>query len=313
MKLNKDDAQSFALAALKTFDLTNLDISKKEALKELNKSIVSELEELNSEATKKARLEHFKIDGAVLDDYSEKFLCLNENRKIIYGVRHMSGKKDVPFIHFRADFPISSKSEALEIYQRVKSEFTVFNPIYLSFWTRNEIDADFFGSTYMVSTSQKLKYLDSWPKEDDLFFEGISDDSYYDWYKRGYKEFHEDFPHLEKKVGINSLDSMRDSLEQDLLKFVTIGNEKIGLIAAEKNNFLGHEGIYFMEIYIDKKWRGKGLAKAIQRKFIQDFTEGHEFIWGTIDSLNLPSYKTAFSNSRKPIRFECFIKLEEEK
>jgi L-amino acid N-acyltransferase YncA len=312
MKLNKDDVQSLALAALNTFNLTDLVIGKETALDELRDDVITEFEDLNSEETKKARLEHFKIEGTSLEDYSERLLCLDEERKVLYGIRHMGGNRDVPFVQFAPNFPIGSKSEALEIYQSIKSEFGVFNPLYLSFWTRDEIDADFLGSTYMVSTSGKFKELGPWDEESGMAFEDISNDSYYDWYKRGYEEFHADFPDLEKKVTVNSADSMRDSLEQGLLKFVTINGERIGLIAAEKSELLGHDGIYFHEIYIERKWKGKGLAKAIQRKFVEKVTQGHEFIWGTIDSSNLPSYKTAFSNGRRPIRFECFIKLQGE-
>jgi len=309
MTLNKDDLQPFALAALNTFDLNDLVIGKEEALDKLGDDLISEFDDLNSEDTKKARLEHFKIDGSVLEDYSERVLCLDGDRKVIYGIRHMGGKRDTPFVYFAPNFPICSKSEALEIYQHVKTQFIVFNPLYLSFWTKDKVDADFLGSIYMVSTSRNFNELDVWEGESKLKFEDILDDSYYDWYKRGYEEFHADCPELEKKVGINSSSSMKDSLEQGLLKFVTIDGERIGLIAAEKSDFLGHDGIYFMEIYIERKWRGKRFARAIQRKFVVNFTNGHEYIWGTIDRSNLPSYRTAFSNGRRPVRLECFIKL----
>jgi hypothetical protein len=108
-----------------------------------------------------------------------------------------------------------------------------------------------------------------WDEERELEFEEVLDDSYYDWYKRGYSEFHVDFPELEKKVTVNSSDSMSDSFEQGLLKFAIINGEKVALIAAGKSDLLGHEAIYFREIYIERKWKGRGLAKAIQRKFVE--------------------------------------------
>ena len=61
---------------------------------------------------------------------------------------------------------------------------------------------------------------------------------------------------------------------------------------------------------MDKKWKGKRLAKAIQRKFVAELAYENDYIWGTIDSANLPSYKTAFANGRKAIRVECFANLE---
>jgi L-amino acid N-acyltransferase YncA len=102
---------------------------------------------------------------------------------------------------------------------------------------------------------------------------------------------------------------MSDSLEQGLLKTVELNGKRIGLIVGEKSDFLGRTGIYFHEIYISSDWKGMGLAKAIQRKYISLFANELELIWGTIDSANLPSYKTAYSNGRRAVRYECFVKL----
>ena len=115
---------------------------------------------------------------------------------------------------------------------------------------------------------------------------------------------------LKDKVTINSKKVMQDSIEDGLLKSVLLNGKRIGLIAAKISKFLGYNGMYFNEIFIDKNFKGKGLAKAIQRKFIQEFSRSNEFIWGTIDSQNLPSFKTALANGRKPIRFECFVPID---
>ncbi|EQC43827.1 hypothetical protein M900_1451 [Bacteriovorax sp. Seq25_V] len=301
--------QLFAKAVLDTFDLKEFSIDREKALIGLKDDISSEFEDLNSEETKKARNDHFKIEGAKPEDYFEKVLLLDSGRKVIYGIRHMGGNPDLPFVQLTPNYQIYSKAEALEVYEKVRHEFEVFKPKFLSFWSRDQIDADFFGSIYMVSTSKKMKLLDEWSLESDLTFTKITDDSYYDWYESGYKEFHESSPELSQKVTVNSVDSMRDSLEEGLLFYVEFQGERIGLIAGERSKLLGHDGIYFHEIFISKKWKGKGLAKAIQRKFIVSNTVEHELVWGTIDAHNLPSFKTAKSNGRRPMRYECFVDL----
>ena len=91
---------------------------------------------------------------------------------------------------------------------------------------------------------------------------------YYDWYEKGYEQFHEERPDLKPSVVKNSLEIMEISRSDDLLCFVEIEGKKIGLVAAEKRNFLGQKGIYFNDIFISKEWKGKGLAKKI-RKIIQ--------------------------------------------
>jgi hypothetical protein len=161
----------------------------------------------------------------------------------------------------------------------------------------------------MVSTSEQIKNIKNWHFENEICFLKIKDDSYYDWYKKGYNEFHYSNPLLKTKVTVNSIDSMRDVLNQGLLFYIELSGERIGLIAAERSKFLGRDGLYFHEIFLSKEYKGKGLAKAVQRKFISNFAVGNEFIWGTIDSSNLPSYKTANSNGRIAVRFECFIDL----
>jgi L-amino acid N-acyltransferase YncA len=310
MKLNEIELQSFVMAELNTYDLNGLGINSEIAKKEIKDELLEELEDLNSDDTKQARLDYFKVKDATKEDYSEKRLNIKDGKEVIYGIRNMGGNPDIPFIQLRPNFELSSKEESLEIYEMIKEEFKVFEPLYLSFQTVSKINADFYGSVHMVTKTHELINKEAWTLKESISFEDITDDSYYEWYKKGYEEFHSDFPELKTKVTVNSASSMEDSLEQGLLKFVNLDGERIGLIAGEKSNFLGHTGVYFHEIYISKKWKGKGLAKAIQRKFIQDFCNELEFVWGTIDSTNLPSYKTAYSNGRRPIRHECFINLK---
>jgi len=309
MTLHQNDVQLFTKAALDTFDLKEFSIDIKKALVDLKDDIVSEFEDLNSEDTKKARCDHFKILGADPEDYAEKILLLDSGKIVIYGIRHMGAKPEYPFIQLNPNYQIQSKADAMDLYEKIKYEFEVFMPKHICFWSRDEIDADFFGSIYMVSTSRQMKELNEWPIEDELHFIKITDDSYYDFYLSGYKEFHKCSPELSMKVTVNSLSTMKESLDDGLLYYIEMNGNRVGLIAGVRRKFLGEEGIYFNEIFISKHWKGRGLAKAIQRKFITLNTAGHEFVWGTIDSHNLPSFKTAKSNGRKPIRYECFINL----
>ena len=103
---------------------------------------------------------------------------------------------------------------------------------------------------------------------------------------------------------------MEESRELGLLYYGVINNENVGLIAADKTNFLSHSGVYFNEIMLTTDWKGKGLAKVLQQKFIKEHVCQLDFVWGTIDWNNKPSLKTALSNNREAIRFESFIDIE---
>ncbi|WP_372365062.1 hypothetical protein [Candidatus Uabimicrobium sp. HlEnr_7] len=306
--INNNDLLLFAKASLNTFTFSHLNICKEKAIFFLKDEISANINELNLPKVKDKRHEYFKIDGSCSNDYTEKILSLGTGKKVIYGIRHFGGNRDFPFVHFQPNFSLSSKEEVVYVYQKVKAEFEMFCPLYVNFWSNIQLEGTSLGCVYMVSTSKNMQELPPWNKEKQISFEDICDHSYYDWYKKGYDAFHCDFPKLKDRVTVNDLDTMRTSLDQGLLKFVIYKGERIGLIAAEKSSFLDHPGIYFNEIYIEKKLKGQGLAKAIQRKFVTLFTK-NSFIWGTIDAQNLPSYKTALTNARTPIRYECFVKI----
>ncbi len=298
--------QDFAKSCLQSYELANLKVDNEVAIKELAAELADEYKELNSIEVMRARLNHFQITGAVEDDYRERLKTIDDGR-IIYGIRHMGGDRNRPFINLTADFGIASSEHAHSIYQLIKEEFEVFSPMYISFHHASEMDVDMIGSVHLVQRVEQILSVKPWPFEDKLKFRRVTDDSYYEWYRQGYEDFHLEQPQLAAKVTVNSHESMSDSLEQGLLQEVDLNGERIGLIVAEDSSFLGHSGLYFHEIFIDKKWKGRGLAKAMQRKFVTDNAGDREFIWGTIDQSNLSSLKTALSNKRLPIRYECFV------
>ncbi|MFG1484590.1 hypothetical protein ABMA77_00890 [Halobacteriovorax sp. RZ-1] len=307
MNLNKNDVCSFAQAQLNTFNLSELEIAKELALRSISVEIEEEFEELNSIEVMQARHSHFCVSGVLVEDYAERIIELESDKKLVYGIRHMSGNIDIPFVQLLANFSLTTK-EALELYESVKPQFTKFNPLYICFHSSVELeDVDMIAATHMVTSSREIKKLNAWPYEEKLSFKIIRDDSYHAWYKKGYEDFNREVPELSKRVVANSHESMEGSMEQGLLQLVFLGGQQIGLIAAERSAFLGHDGIYFHEIFIDKNWKGKGLAKAIQRKFVAENTNETDFVWGTIDHSNLSSYKTALSNGRKPVRYENFV------
>lgn len=310
MTLKKSDVQSFAKAELRSYDLSELSLCEEEALREIEKDIQSEWDELNDPSVMKARFEHFKIEGATPESYRESFKEIDEKRLMLYGIRHFGGDKNLPFVQMRLNFQPKDKSEVKRLYDSIKLELEVFKPQKISLYSSVESDCDLFGSTFLVAKSIDCLNLRPWSSEDEIQFKKIEDDSYYEWFKQGYRSFHRLNPHLEKKVPLNSLETMSESKDEGLLYQAFYQGELMGLIAGLRSSFLGHDGMYFNEIFIDQKWKGKGLAKAIQRKFISITCKGHEYIWGTIDYSNHPSFKTALSNGRKPIRYECFYNLD---
>lgn len=306
MKILKEHLLSYAKAELNTFNLT---LIEDKALSFLQDEILEEFKELNMEEVKSARHEHFSVSGASVDSYCERELDLGSSKRVIYGVRHLAGDRERPFISLKPNFTIENKHEALSIYHQIKDELDVFNPLFLSFWSRDKINVDFFGSIYMVARAEEIKNNQGWASESNLNLVDVECDSYYEWYESQYSQFLKTQSELSKWVKPNSLETLEDSRKEGLLKYIKIEDELVGLIAAEKSSLLGHSGFYFNEIFMCEKWQGKGLAKSAQRKFVTEICSDDEFVWGTIYSENLPSYRTALANIRRPVRYECFINL----
>lgn len=302
MKLNEQDLNSFTVAVLKTYNLREFNVDKEKAYSFLQNEISQEFIDLNSSETMKLRHDFFKIGDP--SDYGEYLIELEDNKKLICGIRHFGRNPDYPFINCTPNFGINSKVDAENVADQIKERFQKFNPLWLNFWSAKEIEIDFIGSVYLVSQFDGTG-------EGEITLELVKDESYYNWYKSGYEEFHQEQPELRTKVTLNEPEVMNESLEQGLLFYAKKGDQRVGLIAGVKSEFLGHPGIYFNEIFVTKDFRGRGLAKLIQSKFLNNNASIGEFIWGTIDHHNRPSYQTAIANKRRPIRYECFLKVRD--
>jgi len=293
-------------AYLETFDDTFLN---EKALSYVQKELKEEFEELNLDEVKLSRHNYFKVEDTSAESYGEFVLKLKNGAFIMMGIRHFGGNKELPFVKVLSTNSIQTKKEVLKIYREIEGYFKKFKPLWVSFDSKVERDVDFFGSVYMVSNADRYRNLPEYQSEQFIEFKNEADDSFYEWYERGYKDFHQEHPELEKKVSTNSKESFENQIKDGLVKSVYIAGERIGLISGERSPYFGQEGIYFHEIFIDQKFKGKGYAKVIQKMFVNQFAKPTDIIWGTIDYNNHASFKTAKSNGRFPTHFECFVSV----
>jgi len=302
--------RDFAKTELATYNLEAFEIDQTKALESVLKELETTMEDLSKETTKQARLKHLQIEGVVAEDYTEHLISLDQHKKILCGIRHMGGNSEFPFVHTSTNFKVE-EPELVEIYQtHLKEHFEKFKPNYIRYYKTEASENNEMGSCYLVQKASVIKSLKPHSEEANIELLLPEDDAYYEWYKEGYEKFHQAFPDLKPNVPINDKKMMEESRENGLLRIAHYQNQPIGLIAAEREDFLGAKGCYFIEIFIEENHKGKGLAKNIQRKFIDHFTEEEDLIWGTIEYQNKPSLKTALSNKRLPIRFENFIKIK---
>ena len=307
MNILEKELSNFAEANLATFKTSEMDLNRDNAINYLKNEIKNELNDLNDNEIKKQRANFFNIGQP--DDYQEHIVDIGDNKMLICGIRYIGCDLNYPFVKITANFQISNKKEAKELYEIVKSRFSIFSPKFVSFYTAQKFEADRFGYVYMVAPFDKINSSSAWENDGKVKLKKITNDSYYDWYCQGYDEFHIERPDLKGRVQVNSKEKMNESLEQGLLYYALIKNEKVGLISGVKSDFLGHKGLYFNEILVRKEWKGNSLAKIIQQKMIKEAGSFSDFVWGTIDFRNQPSLRTALSNGRRPVRYENFIEV----
>ena len=308
MSIQKTDLKSFSGAVLSSYNLESIKICREKALKAIEKELSDTFMELNLASTKKARLEHFKMGKEA--DYSERLLTLGSQKDIICGIRHMGCDPNLPFINVIPNFQIKTYEDLKNIAKNALPCFEMFRPKFICLWDSQKKEADLIGQAYLVAEMMSIKKHEAIRPRDDLRLEKIINNSYYNWYKKEYAKFHAQYPELRWQVELNSPQIMNESLEEGLLFFAKLKEKKVGLIAAKKEAFLGHNGLYFNEILVADEWKGKGLAKELQKLFLLNYCQDNEVVWGTIDIRNRPSFKTALANGRKPIRYENFFELK---
>ncbi len=303
--------KNFAKISLSTYNLKGLAIDTKKALNGLSNEIQAAYEELNSEKVKTRRCNFFNIPNTEKEHYAEHLIDIVTKGKIICGIRHLNGQPDKAFVNILTDFE-TTKKELLAIYDSTLAKyFTPFNPIYIRYYTKQKILSNFRSNCSLVQHASLIKEAIEFEEEKHMNLISPESDNYLKPYVEEYEKFHQQNPELKNKVPCNNLKDMEACRLAGLLKEVQYNNKSIGIIAARREEFLGHSGIYFMEIMINEVWKGRGLAKAIQRKYIDEICTADEIVWGTIDMDNLPSFKTAKANLRKEVRYENFVKIDQ--
>lgn len=308
--MEKNTLDDFAKVSMSTYNLEKLNLDYAAVIKALSSEIKLDFEVLNRKDTKTARFNFFNIPDTKEEDYTEYLVKILDKGYVIGGIRHFNSQPEEPFVNMLTSFKLSDTEELLELYKAFFSEkLGVFKPQYIRYYSSKKIESDRNGIIYLVQESSTIKSKVKFEKEDEIDLVIPEATSYYDWYAREYKIFHQANPTLVQSVPMNTKDLMEESRRKGLLRVVKFQEETIGLIAALPTEFLGRKGICFIEILIKERWRNRGLGKAIQRKYIDSIKNADEIVWGTIDANNEASLNTALANSRMEIRYENFIKI----
>lgn len=82
-----------------------------------------------------------------------------------------------------------------------------------------------------------------------------------------------------------------------------------GLAAATISPLFGRRALCMLDVFLSERWRGKGLAPAVQSTFLAGQRSGADTVWGHIHARNIPSLRTAQKLGRRPVQQEYFVSL----
>ena len=249
--------------------------------------------------------ENVNIPNTKVEDFKERIIETSSG-KILIGIRFLGMDISKPFVNVWTSFAIEKELE--NIIEICKQEFKIFKPKHIRFWSKNKKQKNVC-QNHIVGNIQEICVSKKPINYENVALEKITNLDFYAWYEKMYTQFHKDFPELKAYVSINSLETFTDIMKQKMCYFIYFEGEKVGLIAANKDECLGMSSIYMYEIIIDKKFKGKKIATASQRKLIELHKENYTYINGNIDSRNIPSTKNALSVGRKIISSEILLPI----
>lgn len=306
--------QKFAQSAAEClYDLSAINILLESAILSVEQEVQTLLK-LNDLKTLQRRYEYFRILGTSIHDYEERFYEINTGQTVLAGIRHKIGLVDQPFVHTLLDFT-PNKNDIKLLKEFSLQQFHKFKPKYLSLWLKPSLQLPLseFEVTpsrqYVVGLISSIRKPEISDSSKRVRLEKLTDNFNYNWYSEVYEEFHRQRPDLKDWVPITDKEDIQRCLADQLLYHVYVDGGLAGLIGGYSENYLGKPAIYMAEFLLTSKFKGQGLAAVVQRKFINELPNDFELIWGTIDTKNQPSLKTALKVGRLPIRSEYFIRI----
>ena len=314
--MTRIEKEEFGKAVLQAiYDLDAIAITPNSALLGILTEI-DELDDLNNLETMESRRAHFQIPNTTADDYSERFFEIKPGCRMLAGIRHLSGKKDQPFVHMFLGF-IPTSDDLPRLKELALKQFGVFFPKQVSFWLRPSsllaLDLETKGYAarrYIVGRFSKISKRPLPFGYERITLEkmhGAPDSG--GWYEKAYSDFHSEYPELERWVPITDSKELQRCADDKLLFRVLVDGNHAGLIGGRNEPLLGSPAVYMTELLLTHPFKGQGFAAALQRKFLDSMAPKFELVWGTIDAKNKPSTRTALKIGRAAIRAEFFLPI----
>lgn len=239
------------------------------------------------------------VDGATSAEYGVRSIQLGGFGSVFAGIHFYGSAVKRPFVHVTAtDFELKA-SCVKPLTNLLQDEFAVFQPERWRIWL-DDVDGPLAKWPGAV--------VDNWflaGRRDEIRKRAVLDhqsritlvaepnlESYAD-FERCYREFNESNPGTDEWNSAVDREVLEDAAREGGNFRVHIDGEPAGWIAARMKGDGFLSGWSMADELLEAKFRGQGLAAAMQRTFLEALPAGEELIWGTIDPRNAPSLATA--------------------
>jgi RimJ/RimL family protein N-acetyltransferase len=237
------------------------------------------------------------VDGAQASEYNYK-LIQDDELSFVGSIRFAGLSLSEPFVEILlCNMPLTGATLD-RIVSLVRSEYAVFAPRRIRYFSPQDkpiiADAreDF---AFFVENTSTIHASEIPARFDEVTLRPAASLDFYPDLIRIYEGLKDDSHHELKP---ESRESLKTSLKQGLLYEAFVEDRWAGMISAHRLTERFYNGVFIVEEVLDKQFRGKGYAPAMQRKFI-DQLEKDSLVFGEILYWNHRSRKTAMRVGRK--------------
>jgi hypothetical protein len=254
------------------------------------------------------RGEFFKLD-VTTDEFRERVLLADGAKVVIGGIRFRNLDPTFPFVEVNASFDLFRPKLLEHVASVARQQFGGFAPKGIlavgppdvallprvERWSHTVC-----GSSTIASNAQLPAELAcSFPSRVDFYNE----------YRTAYAAWQATSPALGGVVRIETKADLEASAAEGLLASFSDAAGWCGVVAAREEVLYGAHALYIFEIFLAERWRGKGVATAIDAALVSSVARRYSLVWENIHCENCPSLRVALAQGRSVLDSEYFFRF----
>ncbi|MET3950054.1 hypothetical protein [Arthrobacter sp. UYEF36] len=245
-------------------------------------------------------------------DMAERLLEASAERTVISGLRYLNLDPAFPFVAVKTTARVNDAEAVDSLAARVAGAYRDVGVRGFTFWEQPGLHQSstenwatvMAGSVRLAARADERDLTGaltiSWPE---AATDVLAD------YQSEHQAWRAVAPELASFVSESDQEGLQEAADQGLLMALRDDHGFAGLAAATISPLFGRRGVCMLEMFLTERWRGKGLAPAVESSFLAGQRSGADTVWGQIHAGNLPSLRTALKLRRRPVQQEYFVSL----